>query len=158
MQRALRYYWILLPVLASMATECGQTPRGVMPTSVTSVELILASVPAQVPTDLESKADYDACLRRMGVQNNVRPSWEGRQMIFFEPSGSDVWSVVLTNVPVGFTNTMTVHDTNECAREPEGDGRVVTGVTANGTVVDLVVGENRTLSFEVSRDGSVTVP
>ena len=67
----------------------------------------------------------------------------------------DVWSANFFDVPVGFTNTMTVHDTNECARDPEGNGHVVMGVTINGTVVDQVVGADNALAFEVGADGSV---
>ena len=73
-------------------------------------------------------------------------------------TSDNVWTRNFFDVPVGFTNTMTVHDVNECARNPEGNGHVVMGVTVNGTTVDRVVGEDNTLVFEVSADGSVGLP
>ena len=158
MHRLLRRYWILFPVLASLATQCDETPRGAIPTMVTSAEVVLTSVPAAVPKDPVGSAAVQDCLRRMNSQNHVRPSWEMNVVVPLAQVAPNVWAVTFNFVPIGFTNTMTVHDTNECARNPSGDGRVTIGVTVNGTMVDRVVGGNSTLAFEISADGLVTLP
>jgi len=161
MSRRLRRYWVLLPVLASMATQCDETPRGAFPTLVTSVELVLTSIPAVPPTDPAREAVFLDCLQRMnGLPNHVRPSWRSNDVILLTETATDsnAWAASFFDVPVDFSNTMTVHDTNECARDPEGHGHVVIGVTVNGTVVDRAIGMNNTLVFEVSADGAVTLP
>lgn len=158
MHRLLRRYWVLFPILASLATQCGETPRGAVPTLVTSAEVVLTSVPATIPKDAAGSTAFQDCLLRMNSANHVRPSWETAQVVPLQENSPNVWAVTFGFVPVGFTNTMTVHDTNECARNPAGDGRVTMGVTVNGTVVDRVVGTNSTLAFEISSDGSVTLP
>ena len=157
MRKFLRKYWVVVPVLASMATQCDQTPRGVFPTSIVSIDLVLNSVAEDVPTDSEGLTAFAGCLQRMDGRNNVRASWRGNNDDSLFEMSPNVWTAEFLDVPVGFTNTMTVHDVNECARDPEGDGHVVIGVTVNGTVVDRVTGNN-VLFFEVSADGSVRVP
>jgi len=156
MRKFLRQYWVLVPVLASMATQCDQAPRGATPTTVVAVDIILTSVVEDTPTD----SDGLACLQRMdGLTNpHLRASWRGNNLDLLTETSTDVWVATFFDVPVGFTNTMTVHDVNECTRNPEGDGHVAMGVTVNGTVVDRVVGGNNTLFFEVSADGSVGFP
>ena len=154
----LRRYWVVLPIVASMGTQCDRAPRAGIPTEVVEVELVLNSVPEASSVDGE---DYMACLNRMdGLQNHVRPSWRSSPE---EPSGSpvlftemspNVWQALFFDVPVDFLNTMTVHDTNECARNPAGMGHVINGVTVNGTEVTNVVGA-RAMAFELNEDGSV---
>lgn len=159
MREFFRKYWVVVPVLASMATQCGETPRGVIPTSTVSIDLVLTSVAEDVPTDAAGLAALAACLQRMDNRNSVRASWRGNNEVRLDETspGSNVWTARFTDVPVGFTNTMTVHDRNECVRNPAGDGHVVMGVTVNGTVVDRVIGNN-VLFFEVGADGSVQLP
>ena len=125
---------------------------------VRPAEVVLTSVPATIPKDPAESAAFLDCLVRMNSANNVRPSWEFDEVALLRENAPNVWAVTFLFVPVGFTNTMTVHDTNECARNPDGDGRVTMGVTVNGTVVDRVVGTNSTLAFLISTDGSVTLP
>ena len=157
MREFLQRYWVIVPVLASMASQCGQTPRGTMPTQIASIDLVFKSVGATVPTDPAGSTAYESCLQRMdGLPNHLRASWRGNAISLLTETSSNVWTATFGDVPVGFTNTMTVHDTNECARDPDGSGHVVRGITVNGTVVDQVVGANKTLAFEVSADGSVS--
>ena len=159
MQKFLRQYWVVLPVLASMASQCDPTPRGATPTMITSVDIVLTSVTAEAPTDADGRVAFVACLQRMdGLPNHVRASWRGDDSDLLTQTSNNVWSATFFDVPVGFTNTMTVHDVSECARNPEGNGHVAMGVTVNGTVVDRVVGSDNTLSFEVGADGSVVLP
>ena len=157
MRRLLRRYWVFFPILTSLATQCDETPRGAVPTTVASAEVVLTSVPAAAPKDQAGAAAFQECLQRMNSANHVRPSWETDLVAPLSQVSPDVWAVTFNFVPVGFTNTMTVHDTNECARNPTGDGRVTTGVTVNGTVVDRVVGVNGTLAFEINADGMATL-
>ena len=158
MRNFLRRYWVLLPMVASMATQCNQTQRPGLPTLVARVDLVLNSVPAGPPAD---PVAFNACLDRMdGPENHVRPSWRssgaepsGAAVLFTEAS-ADLWTAVFFDVPVDFLNTMTVHDTNECARNPAGQGHVTTGVTVNGIEITAVVGQGA-LAFELDEDGSV---
>ena len=160
MRKLIRQYWVILPGLASMATQCDQTPRGTNPTMITSAAIVLTSAAADAPTDANGLAAFEACKQRMAGANRVRASWSpiDTNLLTETPTNSGVWTRTFFDVPVGFTNTMTVHDLNECARTPDGDGRVAMGVTVNGTVVDRVVGGDNTLFFEVSADGSVGFP
>ncbi len=156
MREFLQRYWVIVPVLASMASCGEQTPRGTMPTQIVSIDLVFKSVGATVPTDLTGSTAYESCLQRMdGLPNHIRASWRGNEISLLTETSTNVWAATFGYVPVGFTNTMTVHDTNECARDPDGNGHVVRGITVNGTVVDQVVGDNKTLVFEVRADGSV---
>jgi len=156
MREFFQRYWVIVPVLASMASCSEQTPRGTMPTQIVSIDLVFKSVGATVPTDLTGSTAYKSCLQRMdGLPNHIRASWRGNEISLLTETSSYVWTATFGDVPVGFTNTMTVHDTNECARDPDGDGHVVRGITVNGTVVDQVVGDDKTLVFEVRADGSV---
>ena len=158
MRNFLRRYWVLLPMVASMATQCNQTQRPGLPTLAVRVDLVLNSVPAGPPVDLVA---FNACLGRMdGLGNHVRPSWRssgaepsGAAVLFTETS-ANVWTAVFFDVPVDFLNTMTIHDTNECARNPAGQGHVTTGVTVNGVEITAVVGQGA-LAFELNEDGSV---
>ena len=159
MRNLLRQYWVVLPVLASMATQCDQTPRAAFPTMITSVDIVLTSVAADAPTDADGRVAFASCVLRMdGLPNHVRGSWRGNDADLLTETTTNVWTATFFDVPIGFTNTMTVHDVNECARNPDGNGHVAMGVTVNGTVVDRVVGVDNTLFFEVSADGSVEFP
>ena len=159
MRKLLRQYWVVLPVLASMATQCDQTPRPALPTMITSVDIVLTSVAADAPTDADGRVAFAACRQRMdGLPNHIRASWRGNDADLLTETSTNVWTATFFDVPVGFTNTMTVHDVSECARNPEGNGHVSMGVTVNGTVVDRVVGGDNALFFEVSADGSVGFP
>ncbi len=141
-----------------MAVQCDQAPRGGVPTLVAKVDLVLNSVPEPPSADTDAFID---CLNRMdGLQNHVRPSWRSSQEqpsgapILFTETSPNVWEALFFDVPVDFLNTMTVHDTNECARNPDGMGHVISGVTVNGTEIRTVVGA-RALAFELDEDGSV---
>ena len=158
MRDFLQRYWVVVPMLASMASCSDQysSPRGTMPTQVVSIDLVFKSVGAPVPIDSTGATAYKSCLQRMdGLPNHIRGSWRGNEISVLAETSPNMWSATFYDVPVGFTNTMTVHDTNECARDPEGNGHVVRGITVNGTVVDQVVGGDKTLAFEVRADGSV---
>ncbi len=161
MRNSLKRFWVLLPILATTATQCAETPRGTAPTSVVTVELMLNSVPATPPTD---RGPFNACLVRVGqLANHVRPSWRATPT---EPSGTvvllpevspNVFTASFNDVPVALFNTMTVHDTNECARDPEGNGHVAMGVTVNGMDIPIV-GPDNTLSFQMNADGTILIP
>lgn len=161
MRHRLRQYWVVLPVLASMATQCDPTPRGANPTMITSIDIVLTSAAVAPPKDADGLLAFAACLQRMdGLPNHVRASWRGNDadLLTETSTNSGVWTVTFFDVPVGLTNTMTVHDVSECARNPEGNGHVTMGVTVNGTVVDRVVGGDNTLFFDVTADGTVGFP
>lgn len=161
MRNTLRRFWVLLPILATTATQCAETPRGTAPTPIATVELVLNSVPASSATD---DVAFDACLGRMGqLANHVRPSWRATtsepsgQVVLLVETSTDVFSASFLDVPVNLLNTMTVHDTNECAREPDGNGHVAMGVTINGTEITMV-GIDNALSFVLNEDGTVQPP
>ena len=158
MHRLLERYWVLFPILASLATQCGESPRGAVPTVVRPAEVVLTSVPAPIPKDGAELDAFQDCLVRMNSANNVRASWEFDEVVLLQERSPNVWAVTFGFVPVGLTNTMTVHDTNECARNSDGDGRVTMGVSVNGTVVDRDFGTNGTLAFVIDTDGAVTLP
>ncbi len=157
----LRRYWVLLPMVASMAVQCDQAPRGAIPSLVARVNLVLNSVPEPPPADTDA---FILCLNRMdGLQNHVRPSWRSSndepsgEVVLFTETSPNIWAAVFFDVPVDFLNTMTIHDTNECARNPAGMGHVTTGVTVNGIEVTAVVGDDA-LFFELNEDGTVKPP
>ena len=163
MRKALRRYWFLLPVLASLATECGESPRGAVPSGVANVEIVLTSEPAG---EAEDQEEFGNCLDRMGeVGNNVRPSWRGEtdpvtllfvpDRVSLEETSPNRFVADFSDVPADFQNSVTVHDVNECRRNPLGDGRVTMGVTANGTPLTRVVG-NDALALVVAADGTVS--
>ncbi len=147
-----RQSWVLLPIVASMATQCETTPRGVTPTQVASVELILRSVSAPLTADADA---FAVCLARMdNLENHVRPSWRSDDAVLLIETSPDMFEADFQDVPVGVVNTMTVHDRNECARDPNGQGHVTMGVTVNGTPITRVVGANA-LAFELDERGTV---
>ncbi len=171
MRDTVRRYWFLFPVLASLATQCEESPRGAVPTSIVRVEIVLTSVPAGLPADLE---ELENCLDRLGdVGNHVRPSWRNdRNTPAFDPehvplveTSPNTFVATFLDVPSNTQNTLTVHDENECRRNPVilgvagqpgrlAEGRVTEGVTANGTPITTVVG-NDALLLVVRPDGTL---
>ena len=161
MGNLIRRYWFLLPMVASLATQCDESPRGAVPTRFISAEVALTSVPAPPPADQHSFVD---CLERMdSLDNHVRPSWrDNSSTLDYDPeqvalteTSQNVFTADFPDVPVAQQNTMTIHDINECRRNPDGDGRITTGITLNGTPMTQVVG-NDALLFIISGDGVVT--
>ncbi len=169
--RTLRHYWFVLPVLASLATQCDETPRGAVPTGIASIEVMLESTPAPLPPS-EQQTGFDACLNRMKNANNVRAAWLDDpstpdfdpERVFFDEVSPNVFVATLDGVPTGVQTTLTVHDVNECRRNPivnvletgfAADGRVTGGVSANGTPLGTVVGANAFL-IVVGGDGTIS--
>ena len=146
--------WILAPILASLATQCDESPRGTAPSLIASIELRLDSVPADEPTDEDEARMYGFCLQRMSNVNHVRPSWRAREEITLRETGPNVFVASFNDVPVNFSNNVIVHDENECRREPRGSGRVVTGVTINDQPVTRLVGPG-VLGFTITADGVI---
>ena len=153
MARFGRRLWVLAPIVASLATQCDESPRGTAPSPIATIELRLDSVPAEEPTGDEARM-YGFCLQRMSYVNHVRPSWRSREETTFEESAPNVFVAAFDDVPVSFSNNIIVHDENECRREPQGSGRVVTGVTINGQPVTRLVGAG-VLGFTITADGIV---
>ena len=154
MPKTLRRYWLILPIIASMATQCGESPRGAPPTEIVTIDLRLDSQPAPPPADA---AAFLACLSRMNLENNVEPSWQNGQVVPLNETDPNVFTARFFDVPTGFANTMTVHDQNECRRDPDGEGHVTMGVTVNGQAITRVVGVGA-LAFTVDTDGNVSSP
>lgn len=169
--RTLRQYWFLLPVLASLATQCDETPRGTVPTGIATIEVMLESTPAPLPPP-EDQLAYDACLERMEKENNVRAAWLDDpntpdfdpDRVFFDEVSPNVFTATVPGVPTGVQTTFTVHDINECRRNPiinvieagrAADGRVTEGVSVNGTLLERVVGADAFL-IVVAGDGVVS--
>lgn len=164
-----RRCWILLPALASLATDCEDASRGIAPSALTTVEIVLESRPATGGGDV-----VGLCLARLGAAgNHVRPSWrDNHATSVFDPAhvplarvAPNRFAAVFSDVPSNTQLTLTVHDENECMRRPVvpvtpdapgrlADGRVTTGVSANGTPLTRVVG-NDTLLLLVGPDGMV---
>lgn len=169
MWKTLRRFWFLCPVLASLATQCDEAPRGSVPTSIVTVEIILVSTPVSEPP---GKEEFEACLDRLGkVGNHVRPSWrDNSNTTEFDPepvplvaTNANTFTATFQDVPANVQLTLTVHDVNECRRHPVifgsprrfADGRVTEGVTANGTPLRTIVG-NDALVLVVGADGVVS--
>lgn len=171
-RHALRRYWFVFPVLASLATDCQQTPRGAVPTSIAApVEIVLQSRPA---TPHPNRREVENCLARLGtVGTHVRPSWRDNPFTGnFDPervplvaSSSNTFTALFRDVPANTQHTLTVHDVNQCERMPVvpgssgvqgllADGRVTTGVFANGTPLTTVAGNDALVLF-VAPDGTV---
>ena len=166
-----RRCWILLPMLASLATDCEDASRGTAPTTLTKVEIVLESRPASGARDVA----VEACLARLGnVARHVRPSWRDSYFTAeFDPArvplvrtGPNRYAARFDDVPANTQLTLTVHDENECLRRPVipstidepgrlADGRVTSGVSANGIPLTRLVGNDAFL-LRVGTDGVVS--
>lgn len=153
--RSLGPYWVIAPILASLATQCGQSPRGNLPTTIAAVAVRLESVPAPLPDDEEA---LDVCLDRMQRVKHVAASWQNEAVTLLTEIAPNVFTANFNDVPTGFLVTMTVHDENECRRNPIQVGHVTMGVSANGAPLTTVIGGNNALAFVVDNDGVVTSP
>lgn len=152
-----RRYWMVLPIVASMATQCDESPRGAIPTRITAIELQLVSQPAADPRASQQVA-FEVCLIKMDFDTNVVPSWRNGYVIVLDESGPNVFTKQFDDVPIGLVNTMSVRDRNECRRNPNGDGTVITGVSINGTSIEQVIPNTRVLTFLVDDNGIVSSP
>ena len=170
-RNALRRCWFVFPVLASLATDCQQTPRGSVPTGIATVEIVLQSRPA---APHPNRREVGNCLARLGtVGTHVRASWRDNPFTAgFDPervplvaTSPNTFAVLFRDVPASTQHTLTVHDVNQCERTPVlpgatgvpgrlADGRVTTGVFANGTPLTTVVG-NSAFVLVVAPDGTV---
>ena len=160
MRNLLRRYWFFLPMVASLATQCNETPLGALPTRFIDATLVLTSVAATLAGDQDA---FLGCIERMGsFDNHVRPSWRDNastpqydpEQVALTEMSPNVFAADFFDVPVGLQNTMTVHDVNECRRNFEGDGRLTMGITLNGTSMTQVVGSDALL-FIIDGDGMI---
>ena len=152
----LRVPLLLLAAAASLGTDCGrQAPRGLEPTPVATAELRLMSRPAAAPPPAQAE-QFTVCLERMGGVANVVPSWRGFELIALAESEPNVYGARFIAVPVGATNSLTVHDPNQCRRDPESNGRVTDGVSINGTTLERVNPSTGQLFFVIDVDGTIS--
>ena len=151
-----RHYWLILPIVASIGTQCSESPRGLLPTEIATIVLRLYSQSAAESTSTSGL--FLECLQRMGVENSVVPSWRNGEVVALNEANPNVYTYTFRDVPTNFVNTMTVRDRNQCRRDPNGDGSVVTGVTVNGTPIESVVPGTRMLTFRLDSDGKVLSP
>ena len=149
-------FLVAAAALASTATECERSPRGLVPSPLVRVEVGLRSEPAAEPPAAR-QADFERCLERMGG-NHVKPSWRDYASTTLNETAPNVFAAEFPDVPADALHTMTVHDRNQCRREPGGEGRVTAGVSVNGTVLERVVPATGALQFTVGADGVVTSP
>ena len=94
----------------------------------------------------------------MDQDNKVEPSWQDYTATKLTETAPNVFEVVFFDVPVDMIHTMTVHDRNQCRREPLREGRVTTGVSVNGTPLERVIATTNALQFTVDEDGVVESP
>lgn len=152
--------WLLVPIFISLGTQCDESPRGNNPTRITSVELRYQSVPSPPLDDslevgsLEWNLAFGFCFARMQQVNHVEPSWRGNVVTLFTEVSPNIFTVSFNDVPIGATNTVSIHDENECRRDPNGQGHVTDGVSVNGQSLRRVVGE-KALAFKVTADGLI---
>lgn len=143
--------------LASMATDCERSPRGLEPSPLVRVEIRLESEPAAEPP-ADRQADFEGCLERMGADNNVRPSWRDYAPVTLTETAPNTFRAEFFDVPTDVVHTMTVHDRNQCRRDPLGQGRVTSGVTVNGAILERVIPATGALQFSVDSDGGIMSP
>lgn len=148
---------VVAAALASTASDCEQSPRGLEPSALATIQVRLESEPAAEPT-AEQRAAYEGCLSRLGDENNVRPSWRDYAAASLIETAPDTFEAQFFDVPVNILHTMTVHDRSQCRRDPRRDGRVATGVSVNGTPIERVVRETSALQFAVDEEGVVESP
>ena len=94
----------------------------------------------------------------MDQDNRVKPSWRDYVATTLTETAPNVFVAEFVDVPANIVHTMTVHDRNQCRREPLGDGRVTTGVSVNGTTLERVIAATQALQFAVDEDGVVESP
>ena len=152
-----RHYWMILSIVASMATTCDESPRGAIPTRIVPIELRLVSQPAPDPPP-EDQIFFEVCLTKMDFETNIIASWRNRDVVLLDETAPNVFTKQFDDVPTGLANTMSVRDVNECRRNVNGDGTVITGVTINGTPIERLVPRTRVLTFLVNNDGTVSSP
>ena len=159
-RKLLGRYWLLVPIFISLGTQCDESPRGNNPTPIISVELRYQSVPSPPLDDslevgsLEWNLAFGFCFARMQKVNHVEPSWRGNTVTLFTEASPNVFTVSFNDVPIGATNTVSIHDENECRRDPDGQGHVTDGVSINGQPLRRIVGE-KALAFKVTADGLI---
>lgn len=148
---------IAAAALASLATECERSPRGLVPSPLVRITIRLESEPAVGPS-AGRQADFERCLDRMEQDNKVKPSWRGYASTTLRETAPNVFEAEFPGVPVDVVHTMTVHDRNQCRREPLGEGRVTAGVSVNGTTLLRAVAATNALQFAVTEEGVVESP
>ncbi len=148
---------VVTAALASTASDCEQSPRGLEPSPLATIQVRLESEPAAEP-GAEQQAAFEGCVNRMGDDNNVKPSWRDYVATSLTETAPNVYEAQFFDVPVNILHTMTVHDRNQCRRDPRRDGRVATGVSINGTPVERVILETNALQFAVDEEGVVESP
>ena len=148
---------LLAASMASLASDCGQSPRGLQPTQITTARLRFVSRPAAAPPPVQTE-EFNGCLERMGQLTNVAPSWRDFETVVLRETMTNLFEMTFTDVPVGVSNSMTVRDLNECRRNPAGNGRVTTGVSINGTQIETVDPATGGLFFSIDATGMVSSP
>ncbi len=156
-RRPASLFLIAVAALASTATDCEQSPRGLEPSPLVRVEIRLESEPAaELPADQQTA--LEGCLERMGQDNNVRPSWRDYAPTTLTETAANIFLAEFFDVPADVVHTMTVHDRNQCRRDTLGDGRISAGVTVNGMIVERVIAATGALQFSIDEDGVVMSP
>ena len=79
---------VVTAALASMATECEQSPRGLEPSPLAMVTVRLESQAAAEPT-AEFQATFERCLARMDNDNKVKPSWRNYAATHADRDGAE---------------------------------------------------------------------
>ena len=148
---------VVAAALASTASDCEQSPRGLEPSSLATIQVRLESEPAPEP-GAEQRAAFEGCLNRMGDENSVMPSWRDYAATPLTETAPNTFEAQFFDVPVNIIHTMTVHDRNQCRRDSRRDGRVAMGVSVNGTPIERIVPETNALQFAVDEDGVVESP
>ena len=148
---------VVAAALASTASDCEQSPRGLEPSSLATIQVRLESEPAAEP-GAGQRAAFEGCLNRMEDSNSVKPSWRDYRSTALTETAPNDYQAQFFDVPVNILHTMTVHDRNQCRRDPRRDGRVTTGVSVNGTPIERVVPETNALQFAVDEEGVVESP
>jgi hypothetical protein len=156
-RRSSSLFLVAAAALASMASDCERSPRGLEPTPLVRVEIRLESEPAAEPS-AEEQAAFERCLERMDQENHVKPSWRDYAPTTLAETAPNIFAAEFFDVPASSVHTMTVHDRNQCRREPLGNGRVTTGVSVNGTALGRVIAATSALQFTVDADGVVQSP
>ena len=148
---------LLAAAAASLGTDCGQSPRGLEPSPIAAAAFRLVSRPAAAPPPGQTE-QFATCLQRMGAVTNVVPSWRSFAVVSLAESAPNVFEARFLDVPVGVTNSITVHDPNQCRRDPEGNGRVTDGVSINGSTLERVNPSTGQFFFTIDIDGAISSP